>query len=402
MSDKLSKFANIWEIESHFKCTVVGALLSVEKHKSILKKCGYNVKVLNPYEYHQHIMAKLNHENNVSIKVNNFIRSKARKYMIKITGMSGTKIKAVWKKHLETGNVGPLFYAIISYKDTKIEVLQEVYGEIHMQAHANMTGIFDIRKKLNQANENLLKEKKKTSKKNQLIKKMIQTRKSDILKIIRYETENNIIKKRIYELENKLEPEKIDKIQNNTIEVLEQHIAVIGQTLEKTEEKIRILEREKKTLQIDLFSANSENKLLKDEFHTLVKGIKPCESSSCSQNVSFCNQNGCPQYQLCAKKIFMVGGITKMKSFYKDIVVNAGGEFDYHDGYMKNTNTNLKAKVRKCDVVICPVNCNSHSACIKVKKLCKQYNKECKILRSSSLSAVSQALLVPHNENLIN
>ncbi len=401
MGDILSKFASVWEVESHFRCTVVGAMLSVEKHKNILKKCGYNVKALKPYEYHQQIMAKLNEENNVSIKVNNFIRSKARKYMIKIANMTDSRVMALWKEHLETGDVGPLFYAIVSYKETCIEVLQDVYGQIHMLAHANMTGVFDVKKQLAQADKNLLREKEKTANKNQSIKKMVQTRNSDIQKIIKLETENYQIKKKVYELESRLEPGESIRIQDKTIHALEQHIAELGQDMEQSQGRTRILEREKKALQIDLFSSNSENKLLKKVFHSLINGYKPCASTSCPESRS-CIGDSCPQYQLCAKKVFMVGGITKMRSFYKEIVENAGGEFDYHDGYMKNTNTNFAAKVRRCDVVLCPVNCNSHSACLKVKKLCKQYNKECKILSSSSLSAVSQALLVQLDKNLIN
>ena len=112
-----------------------------------------------------------------------------------------------------------------------------------------------------------------------------------------------------------------------------------------------------------------------------------------SQNV--CLGDDCPHYQLCAKRVFMIGGITKMKGYYRDIVEKAGGKFDYHDGYMKNAGTNLAAKVKRCDVVVCPVSCNSHNACLQVKKLCHRYNKEVKFLNSASLSAVTQALFVP-------
>ena len=65
MSDILSKFMHIWEIETHYKCPVVGAILSADKHRNILKKCGYDVKNMKAYEYHQQIMAKLNDENAV-------------------------------------------------------------------------------------------------------------------------------------------------------------------------------------------------------------------------------------------------------------------------------------------------------------------------------------------------
>ncbi|MCM2287152.1 MAG: DUF2325 domain-containing protein [Desulfobacula sp.] len=84
--------------------------------------------------------------------------------------------------------------------------------------------------------------------------------------------------------------------------------------------------------------------------------------------------------------------MTKMKSFYKDIIEKAGGELDYHDGYMKNSHDNMEARVRRCDMVLCPVNCNSHNACLMVKRLCHCHNKPLKILGSASLSALSQAL----------
>ncbi len=97
-----------------------------------------------------------------------------------------------------------------------------------------------------------------------------------------------------------------------------------------------------------------------------------------------------------------MGGITKMRPFYKEVVENAGGEFHYHDGYMKNVNAGLEAKVKRCDLVLCPVNCNSHTACRKVKQLCSRYSKPLKILSSSSLSAVTQALFEPNSTVTLN
>ena len=98
----------------------------------------------------------------------------------------------------------------------------------------------------------------------------------------------------------------------------------------------------------------------------------------------------------------MIGGITKMKPFYRDVIENAGGEFDYHDGYLKTGKAHLEARVKRCDMVVCPVNCNSHNACLRVKKLCNKHNKTVKFLHSSSLSAVANALLVPEKETAVN
>jgi len=159
---------------------------------------------------------------------------------------------------------------------------------------------------------------------------------------------------------------------------------------------MRIMEREKKSLQIDLFSYRSENKLMRKELQAMVTGFASCTAMDCP-NENNCTKEVCPQYKLCARRIFMVGGITKMKSFYRDIIENAGGEFDYHDGYLKSRKTHFEAKVKRCDMVVCPVNCNSHNACLRVKKLCNKHNKTVKFLNSSSLSAVAQALFIPGN-----
>jgi hypothetical protein len=190
MSDILSLFMNIWEIETHFRCPVVGVMMSIDKHRNILKKCGYDVKRMKPYEYHQKIMAKLYNENNVSVKVNNFIRHRARKLMIRIAGLPDQDIRSLWKEHLETGNVGPMMYAIISYKNTGIELLQDVFGEVHMQAHANMTEIFHARQKLVQADKNFMQIKKKIALKNKKFKTMVEARKSDMKKISLLQVEN--------------------------------------------------------------------------------------------------------------------------------------------------------------------------------------------------------------------
>ncbi|OGR26410.1 MAG: hypothetical protein A2277_02455 [Desulfobacterales bacterium RIFOXYA12_FULL_46_15] len=388
MSDILSGFMNIWEVESHFKCPVIGAMLSVEKHKSILIKCGYDIKKMKPYEYHQVIMGKLTEENNVSVKVNNFIRSQAHSQMLRIAGLDDAAVRALWKKQLESGNVGPMMYAVISRKDTGVELLCDIHGEVHMLAHANMAGIFDVRQKLIKMEETLSTVKKKLTRKTEDIKQMSQAGKLSARKITALELENQGQKKRT-STQKALAQSAKDR--PTVFGLTAATISSLEQALEAGKETARAMEREKRSLQIELFSTRSENELLKKEMQALVDGFRSPAVPPCS-GTGGCPDETCPRYKLCARRVFMVGGMTKMKSLYKDIVEKAGGEFDYHDGYMKNSSDNMEARVKRCDIVICPVNCNSHNACLMVKKLCYRYNKPLKILNSSSLSAVTQVL----------
>jgi len=100
----------------------------------------------------------------------------------------------------------------------------------------------------------------------------------------------------------------------------------------------------------------------------------------------------CPLFDLCRKRILIVGGITKIKDRYKKLIEENGGIFEYHDGYLKGGSKILKSQVRRADMVLCPVSCNSHNACLAVKKIGKKYSKQVHMLAGSGLSAISQAL----------
>ncbi|MFW6241831.1 MAG: DUF2325 domain-containing protein, partial [Thermodesulfobacteriota bacterium] len=102
-----------------------------------------------------------------------------------------------------------------------------------------------------------------------------------------------------------------------------------------------------------------------------------------------CREQDCAT---CSKRILIVGGMTRIRHLYQALVESRGGVFDYHDGYMQNGNRDIDAQVRRSDIVICPVNCNSHGACRKIKHLCKKYEKPFKMLSSASLSAITEAL----------
>ncbi|MGM0654521.1 MAG: DUF2325 domain-containing protein [Thermodesulfobacteriota bacterium] len=386
MSGNFSKFANMWEIESHFKCPVTGAILSVEKHRDILKKCGYNVSGLKSYEYHQIIMSKLNERNNVSEKVNNVIRNRARKWMEIIDDMDDQQMRRLWKENLESGHVGPLMYAIVSYEDTTLDLLKDVYGEVHMKAHANMTDIFNVRKNLANNKADLDREKKKLKLKIGENKDLIKQRKADAKRIAGLENENARFKKQVGDLEQRVTPETQDS--NARIQELEDRVAELARETLSLEER----EQEFQAQSIELARLRKENKNIRMEMETLIAVFGDVVQPPCQTEPS-CMKEACSRYRLCAHRIFMIGGITKMKAYYRSIIEKAGGKFEYHDGYIKGAGIDIEARVKKSDLVICPVNCNSHNACIQVKKLCNQHKKPLKILSNSSLSAVSQAVL---------
>jgi len=100
----------------------------------------------------------------------------------------------------------------------------------------------------------------------------------------------------------------------------------------------------------------------------------------------------CPSYDLCQRRVLMVGGLTKMKSLYRQVIEGSNGIFEYHDGYMQKGAKDFESRLKRADMVLCPVTCNSHAACALVKSLGKKHKKPVRLLASSSLSAIAQAV----------
>lgn len=69
-----------------------------------------------------------------------------------------------------------------------------------------------------------------------------------------------------------------------------------------------------------------------------------------------------------------------------------GGLLEYHDGNVKRGTKTLENQLKRADLVLCPVDCNSHGACSMVKRLGKKYKKPVRMLAGSSLNAISQGL----------
>ena len=162
-----------------------------------------------------------------------------------------------------------------------------------------------------------------------------------------------------------------------------QTIKKMQYVIEKQNEIINKLKKENKFLNQIITDENSNLSHVKSEIECLIKALKDNNE----------NYAGYKQIDLCQKRILLVGGMEKMENFYKEMVNKLGGKFKYHDGKCYQSNqSNLKELVQWSDMVLCPVDVNSHSACMMVKRECRKSGKQYYMLRKSSLSTFYKTL----------
>jgi FtsZ-binding cell division protein ZapB len=100
-----------------------------------------------------------------------------------------------------------------------------------------------------------------------------------------------------------------------------------------------------------------------------------------------------PSVNLNQSRILIVGGLPKMESLYRQLIEESGGTFEYHDGKVNRGTKGLEQQVRRADLILCPIDHNSHGAAWVVKKLGKKYKKPIRMLANSGLSTVYQMVL---------
>ncbi len=94
----------------------------------------------------------------------------------------------------------------------------------------------------------------------------------------------------------------------------------------------------------------------------------------------------------CPQRILIVGGIERMEPLYREAIEAKGHIFEYHAGHLRKGGNKLENLLQRADIILCPVNCNSHTACLQVKSLCKKHKKSLHIMKNFSLSAIERTL----------
>ena len=380
----------VWEVYPHLKCPLISMSLSFGEHKRILKKTGHSVKRLDAYELHRSVKSYLDDENRVSLKVDRYLSHKYRTDLAELSNLDEDDFMATWRDRLMGGKIEEIFYVACVKDDLSEESLSEIYGEVHMAGHTNAAESMNLRRYAElQKAANL-----KTAKLLNQEKQQTRSLREEVRLLKKFLNENQEDSTQLQTGSAIDSTQHLIKIDNDKNRALQKKLGKIEKEKRDLTTQLQMMEREKRRLQIELFDLQSTNQRMAEDVKALTVQIGSLFDCSGPDD------NPCQKFQLCAKRILIVGGMSKMKHLYRDLIKASGGEFEYHDGYMKAGKKKLEAQVSRCDLVLCPVNCNSHGACNSVKTFCKKFNKPFKMLPGASLSTISSALIESSSQEI--
>jgi len=374
-----------WEINRFFKCPVIGMCLSISENKKILKKAGFTIKKKNSFEIHETLVASSENENQISKRVDNLLNRKYGKETEILLGLEHNEFMTHCKTAFESGNLKSALWAAAISPELPVELKEELFGKIHMAMHFSVQECNQLKGKLNKQQKKLddmqisIKEVARFKRSLQKENELLRLKQKDLnTKTAILEREKIELKEILAGLKNQNRVTKLEQKNENLIEELD---ALIGNFNEKQRETA-LLKEENFLLSTEIEQQRESNCSFRKETREIIG--KVFELNHCDAS--------CPSFDLCKKRVLIVGGITRMESLYRQLIENSGGIFEYHDGYMKKGVKMLESRLRRADFVLCPVNCNSHAACSIVKNLARKHKKTVHMLTNSSLNAVSKVI----------
>jgi len=368
----------IWEIDWRLICPVIGTCLSLPDQKKILKKARISLHGLSDFDVHALLVQSIGSESPLSRRVQRYLDDKYRRQVTDYGTCSQVEFFSLWREGLRSGEIGGLLWVAATNPNLSEQATNKIFADVHMRMHGQCA---IARQELQQVKRLRAENQKLTDKLREARKRAREAAQAlRTSEKVRAELERTV---RALKVEN-----EALKRDTQSRRLREENDALRIQ-LEKTERQLQAqaatLERvraESDHLAAELASQMEINQFMQEEMERLLQEMLRDEAEC----------ETCPDRDLCARRVLLVGGITKLRAFYRDLVEKMGGEFTYHDGRTGGGERALENLIGRADVVLCPVDVNSHRACLSVKKICKKWEKPYYMLPSSSVSSISRAL----------
>jgi hypothetical protein len=359
----------IWDLSDSLHCSIVGTCLSAaELRRFFVRFGGDDARTASDHDLHRRgVLAASRREDGG--KLLNKMLDKRHEAAIRRFAKAQTplQLRALWKQSLEHGDIAGPYWALLTHPSTSDALYKEAFGDVHMLSH-----------------------------------QVGAAARLDIARLRRLESEIGERDEKIARQQARLAAAAAERVAaRETIERLEARIAALqaaptGPALaEPAAGEIGTLEREladesARAASLALKLAASEERraraeaerrdaiadagLSRRELAALESAIKPDDTLEFGR-------------ALYGARILYVGGRPKLIEQLKAFVVSRGGDLIAHDGGVDDNLALLPGLVSQADRVYFPVDCVSHSAAEKVKKLCQRLAKPWSPLRTASLAS---------------
>jgi uncharacterized membrane protein len=369
MPDLRDQTRKTWaQVSEDLRCPIVGVCLTMAEQRGILKKANVPLKGLEDKDVHGLLVHNAGSDGTLARRVQHCLERKYRQEIKEWGVCQEQALLSRWEVALQCGKIGAAMWIAATHPCLSSEAVYRVFSDVHMLLYRQgklVTQELRQGQRLRAQNEGLRDKLRKAQ-------------------ASRRETAEALQASRMVCAELELELAQARKLpkQDKSVTSCRARLQKAERQIQTQGAAIEGLKEEKKRLATELASASELNQMMRAELQDMLRALQQ-EEDACQT---------CPNRDLCDKRILLVGGITRLRTIYQILVEDLGGEFRHHDGRNSGGARALAGLIRWADVVLCPVDVNSHSACLGVKNTCKKVGKPYHMLPSSGVSSIARVL----------
>jgi hypothetical protein len=369
----------LWELNHRFHCPVIGTCLTVEELRRLSRKAGITIGVpMTDYELHRSFVQIVGNPAYATRLTHKWLDRKFEGTLRRFNACKdAAELGPLWEEASAQGDVAAAFWALLTHPAAPEALTQRAYQEVHMLSHLAGRADRAAQRELS----------------------ALRRRVAEIEEAHAWTVE--ALRLRIKELERGAEA-LAERAQR--VDALERELAVTRTRLAGLEngETLARLRAEKEALAQELAHVlrRAENAARKLRERVPAMHV-PASAEHAPSGVVGANcppqcdapaAGDCPGPDLCGRRVLYVGGRNRQVAHFRALVERHRGEFLHHDGGLSENAARLTAMIRSADAVLCPVDCVSHDAALRIKRLCKRAAKRFVPLRSASLACFQEGL----------
>ncbi len=380
------------QLATHFHCSVIGTCLTLDELRKMVRQLKLSIKsTSSDHDLHSVFVNIASESSYTNRRLQKYLDKKHQAVIRRFAKIRCVEIlKTNWQEALKSGEVAGAYWAMVTHPVISKELLDEIYGEIHMFSHLSGASIRVDMLELSQLRQRTKELEKQVSDLRVNTQKRL-NEKDEMICVL-----NNRLKT-AGATENKLQHvqtqlEAYEK--EHLVEQLRKKVKEFATQL--TVEQIQAKHLANRVEQWKSYAQSAEDRHLSleqaleqtcQERDSLETSLSHLLNTECSECLGCKN---CPN--LCGRCILFVGGRKGISRHFNHLVEQYNGHFIYHDGGREESHFKLESNLCQADAVLCPLDCISHEAMNKVKRYCKHNAKQLVMMPRASLSAFVNGL----------
>ncbi len=387
----------LWDLQPRFHCSVVGTCLTLGELRQLFRKANVVVDAsVSDYELHSSFVNIAEESAYPSRLLHKHLDNKYKRSIQQCRKIqSSSALRQRWLDAIKKGDVAGVFWALVTHPGIKNELLDQIYGDIHMLSHlAGASTRVDMQaftlqsQQVKNLEAQLVKMRLDKKRIVQDREKTIQTISDRLTQALASEQCLQQTEQRLLQLESGNELVKL----REQLKTRSSKLRISQAQKERSENAAKewqqlALSSEDRILRLEQRLAESQQE--RDALEALLTRFL---SSACQDACPFENEKAEQNLDLCNRCILYVGGRSNQKSHFRSLVERYNGRFIHHDGGREDSRQHLSAILPRADAVLCPLDCISHDAVRRIKQFCNRHGKPLIMLPRGSLSAFAQGL----------